>query len=336
MTNYISIGRTWIRDNALRLAWTGSGFSINFYGTGTAAVISSSTDNPIYLGYLNVYVDSAALPVSTVKIDRKGLCLYTLADRLPPGAHTLTVKKRNEAAYGGSATLGIHDISVIDGCPLEPPPAPERLIEFVGDSITSGFGNMVSDPGELDYATDTCDGTRTYAMLAADALGAAASVLSRSGIRFCREPGKAASESMINHYTKISNLTGNADPWNFARPADAVVVNLGTNDNGTAGDFTFFTSEAAVLLSMIRANNPGALIVWCYGIMGEAPRISGPIKAAVTDMTAAGDDKVFYLSMKPIDPAREGLGVHGHPTVFTHIKNSFVLAEFLAEKMRTV
>ncbi|MCL2488086.1 MAG: GDSL-type esterase/lipase family protein, partial [Oscillospiraceae bacterium] len=338
------IGRTHIRSDILSevfyLGWTGSGFSFRFTGSGVMALINSTTIAASNMGYLNVYVDGAILPSNTIAIDRTASTYYTLVEDLDYGEHTVTVKKRNEAG-NSNAVIGILDVIVYDGPFLPPPPPPARVIEFVGDSITSGLGNMIYEPGNEDYSSAITEGTKTYAMLTADAFGASASVLSRRGIRFCREPGKAAdTESMISHYTKTASLSGGSAEWGFARPADVVVINLGTNDNGIVdnpdtefvADAAYFKGEATALLELIRAKNPGALIVWAYGMMGEAAKIADPVKAAIADLTAAGDKKMFYFSLSGIRSSLEGSGVFGHPTIFGNINNSFALTAFIAGK----
>lgn len=59
-----------------------------------------------------------------------------LAEGLAPGPHTVTVQKRTEAEQGRTTLYGIE----ADGALLDLPPAPSRLIEFIGDSHTCGYG----------------------------------------------------------------------------------------------------------------------------------------------------------------------------------------------------
>jgi hypothetical protein len=137
------------------------------------------------------------------------------------------------------------------------------------------------------------------------------------------------------------NVRGSNVPWGFERPSDVVVINLGTNDNGHLGNAAegagaaqiaaWAQSEAKFLLELVRANNPGAVIVWCYGMMGEAARVSAPVQAAVKELNDAGDGKIFYLRLANSVASLEGIG-DGHPTVAGNINRSYDLVKFIAEK----
>ena len=322
------IGRTYYENEELKLAWTGSGFSFNINGTGAAAVISTTNTHELLKGYLNVYVDGALVPTNTVCVTENG-ATYVLAEGLPYGRHTITVRKRNEAGYGGNATLGFSKITVTGGSFLAPPEKSEKSIGFIGDSITSGFGNMVDD-GQGDYNSSNTEGTMTYAALTGNAFGAETYITSRSGIRFVRT---TTGESMLDYYLPTSGLTGNNTPWNFDRGSDVVVINLGTNDNGardSEGNLVtdeYVQSEAVEMLKMVRSVNPDAIIIWAYGIMGSGR--ADAIKAAVESMN---DSKIYFLPLDVLNKATEGSGVGNHPTITAGINRSFDLVEFIAEK----
>ena len=113
-------GRTYVKNNTLFLYWTNSGFSFNMNGTGATITVNTSSTTPIYLGYLHVYVDGAFEPTATICIAKNGT--YTLAENLPAGNHTIEVRKRNEANYGGSATIGVQSLDIIGGqaCRADP------------------------------------------------------------------------------------------------------------------------------------------------------------------------------------------------------------------------
>ncbi len=328
-------GRTYVKNDTLFLYWTNSGFSFYTDGTGVKVTVNTSNTNPIYLGYLNVYVDGSFEPVNTVCITKNGT--YTLVEDLPAGNHTIEVRKRNEANYGGSATIGVQSLEVIGGKVLEEnPAAPIRQIEFIGDSITSGFGNMISDASG-NFTTETEEGTMTYAVLAAKALGADAQVLSRSGIRFVySNPGLDKVDSWYQHYENTATLPSDNrcdDKWDFAaHKSDVVVINLGTNDNGAKVDGQTIsdaelTKDAVEMLKLVRKNNPDALIIWTYGIMGNGRQAA--LEEAVKQF---GDANAYYLPLDNINQTTEGMATHGHPTIQTDINRSMDLAEFIAEK----
>ncbi len=66
----------------------------------------------------------------------------------------MTVQKRTEAEQGRTTLYGVE----ADGALLDLPPAPSRLIEFIGDSHTCGYGTegkTVSEP--FTPETENCD-----------------------------------------------------------------------------------------------------------------------------------------------------------------------------------
>lgn len=321
-------GRTYVRSGVLYLYWTYSGFTCKINGTGlTATLLAENMSVPSQQAYLSVYVDGAPEPVNVLHLNSSS-ATYTLVDNLTPGEHTITVRKRNEAA---SSTIGVKTLDVIGGQFLAPPAKASRTIEFVGDSITCGFGNMIPSAasGPDHFSTETEDGCLTYATLVAQALGAEATIVAQSGINFVR-----IKDNNFNPYYEktaaVIEKTGSADPWDFAsHPQDVVVINLGTNDNGATKDDEYMTAEAVNFLKLVRKNNPNALIVWAYGMMGDSRRAA--LEAAVNQVRAEGDQKVFYYNIDPMITSTEGVGL-GHPTIQTHILRSIGLAEFIAEK----
>ena len=103
--DFITFGRVQYTQSAgLRMFWTNSGFAVTFEGTSLSAAITTTSVAANQTGYLNVYVDGALVPTATVKIERNNTD-YVLAENLPQGVHTVEVRKRNEAVYGGSATV---------------------------------------------------------------------------------------------------------------------------------------------------------------------------------------------------------------------------------------
>jgi len=333
-------GRTTTNTSgALRLFWTNSGFAVKVSGaTHVTADISANNYGANNAAYLNVYVDGSFEPTQTIIVNRSS-GTYTLAENLTAGEHIIEVRKRNEAVYGGTATPSIARV-MTDGEFLTPPAKAARQIEFIGDSITSGFGNLVTD-GSGDYTSATVDGTMTYAVLAAKQLGAEAQVLSRSGIGFCRNTviHNTTDSSFYPYYTKTAALPGNAvsnTAWDFeSNPSDVVVINLGTNDSGgTRGGVPItnaeMTEEAVAFLTLVREKNPDAVIIWHYGMMGAGRAVA--FEDAVAEMNDAGDDKIFFLKQDTFSSLTEGTATHGHPTVQANINRSDDLAKFIAEK----
>ncbi len=334
VTDFLTLhGRTYMDGSTLQLFWTYSGFSLRFEGTGVSAKLTTSTTNPSFYGFLNVYVDGELAPANTVCVTKNGT--YTLVDGLDNGMHTIEVRKRNEAIYGESATIGVCELEINNGCFItEAPEEPRLQIEFIGDSITGGFGNMVTDGSGDIFTTPTQDGTMTYAALTGKALGADVHVISRSGICYITGSNK---DSIFDDYPKTAALPryqNCTDAWDFeAEPSDVVVINLGTNDSGATIDGTQVTSDqmkaqAVEFIRMVREYNPDAIVVWAYGMMDQGR--AAAIRGAVKNINDEGDEDVHFVMLPLQNKTQNGVGVHGHPTVQSHILAAEVLSKELA------
>jgi lysophospholipase L1-like esterase len=125
------------------------------------------------------------------------------------------------------------------------------------------------------------------------------------------------------------------------RHADAVVVNLGTNDMAIGiPDAASFHDAYLQLLRRVRGLNPKALIVIAFGPMlaEDSPQPQARtimrtwMKRIENDFRAQVDDRVASLELW-IDP-REGLGCDSHPTVKTHERMGRELAALLRDRLK--
>lgn len=133
-------------DGSLSFDWSGCHFTFRFDGSRCAMRAADTGRN-----YYNVFVDGRLCGKATV--EGASSCV-PLAEGLAPGPHTVTVQKRTEAEQGRTTLYGIE----ADGALLDLPPAPSRLIEFIGDSHTCGYGTegkTVSEP--FTPETENCD-----------------------------------------------------------------------------------------------------------------------------------------------------------------------------------
>lgn len=141
-------------------------------------------------------------------------------------------------------------------------------LEFVGDSITAGFGNFGVMPCGFSTATESA--YWSYAQQTAMQLGEApATNISISGIGIYRNYGdagrSASNPSMPFYYSR--NLSGETTSAGSSSIATAmqptvVVVNLGNNDfwNGPP-DQTEFVSAYVGLFKTIRSRYPSAMLI---------------------------------------------------------------------------
>ncbi|MBI5477363.1 MAG: SGNH/GDSL hydrolase family protein [Deltaproteobacteria bacterium] len=292
-----------------RFAWSGTSIAARFQGTAITIRLRGSSD------FFNVTLDGAALPVlaASPAVER-----YPLATGLADGEHEVVVVKRTEPLVSEAQLLGFE----LDprGRLLPPPPAPARRIEFVGDSVTAGFGVLGRDE-TCPFSPDTEDFSLSFAALTAAALGAEPVAVAWSGRGACRNYADEPGEPMPVLYERT--LPARAESrWDFGRwTPDVVVINLGTNDFSlgvSPGDH--FPAAYSALVRRIHAAYDRARIVCCLGPMLTDPALAearAGITRGVEDARAAGVERVDLLEFPP-QSAANGFGCDGHPSAVTH------------------
>ncbi|MFJ6592326.1 GDSL-type esterase/lipase family protein [Streptomyces violaceusniger] len=192
---------------------------------------------------------------------------------LAAGNHTLQVNYQVIAgSYHGDAVF--QGLTLDSGATTFTPPAPKKLIEFVGDSITVG--------------TTTSQNARTaYGWLIGERLGADHTQIAQGGAALVDTADDRM--SLEQQFTKLNPNAATPD-WDFSRyQANAVVINLGTNDVGRGVSSAQFQASYASLLRKVRTAYPNA---WIFALRTFSGRFGTETKAAVT---ASGDAKVSYV-----------------------------------------
>ena len=83
-------------------------------------------------------------------------------------------------------------------------------------------------------------------------------------------------------------------------------------------------------LCQLRRCNPGALLVWVYGMLGQE---LCPLMQRAVDRYCqeTGDDRAFFLPLP--DTTAETIGARQHPGVASHRNAAAVLTEFLRQRL---
>lgn len=313
------VGRFDTRDAAgPRFEWPGSQVRARFSGTGATLHMRDARGTNRF----RVSVDGAAPVVITMS----GGDRYPLATGLPDGKHDVVITKITES-FVGSAQL--FDITSTEGRPLVPTPPPfARNIEFIGDSITCGYGDDDHGPhgadGQCSFSPATEDESLTYATRAAAALDAGHTAIAWSGIGVYRSYDGSTTDQMPILWRRA--LADDAtSAWDFRVIPDVVVINLGTNDFAHGDPGAPFVTAYVGFLADIRSKYPAARIIATLSPMITDITIRTPaaqaIHNAVETRNDAGDANVTYFEFDP-QLASDGYGCDFHPSVTTHQKMS--------------
>jgi lysophospholipase L1-like esterase len=305
-----------------RFSWSGTGFVARFSGTSLDMQLSVSGAAEIFKTVLD---GAPQAPFTATGANGT----YPLATGLSSDVHTVEVYRQTEGAQGESQLLGLTVGG--GGALMDPPAAPARLIELIGDSITCGYGDLgtLSD-GECFTTESHWD---TYGAVAGRALGAEVSTIAASGRGIVRNYAGDTGGTMPMVYAQI--LANSTTPrWDFHVEPQAVIINLGTNDisNSKGDPGTPFRDTYVSLLQTVRGNYPHALIVCIIAPLlngGDLATIQGHIQAAVAARNAAGDARVEFF---PI-PAQtsDKYACQYHPNV----AENMIMADLLTAELRS-
>ena len=203
--------------------------SFNFPGTTIEANFQGSSLKMMcrpMTGYFMAQVDGSEPFKVGFNAERDSV--VTLATALPKGVHHVKVMYVIEGLFRNPEFRGF----VLDkGCKLvEAPALSERKIEFIGNSITCGYGVEsieMSDP----FEDETENHWLTYANIVSDSLKAQHTSISRSGIGVYRNydgPKTGSAENMPWQY-EYTLFNKHDEKWDFAKyQPQLVCINLTT------------------------------------------------------------------------------------------------------------
>ncbi|MBR5782963.1 MAG: hypothetical protein IKY33_01915, partial [Clostridia bacterium] len=324
------LGRTHVLSNRHYFTWSNSGFEFNFNGTAAYATMHftnnySSSVEKHDTAYLWVYVDGEKTNVIELKEATQEV---TLAKNLTKGDHTIKVVKR---VNGRSNQAAVSAIWLNEGGYVTLPNVESgRKMQFIGDSITVGYASINDVVKESEWSVHSEDSTVAYAALTAEYFSADNHTIAISGRGVLYNTG--GKKDTANH----APLMYNYNDWTLKRQwdhsqyqPDVVVINLGTNDDSsckTEADKEDFKAAVKSFIQQVRGVNLNAHIIWAFGAMGDTNGLRSYIEAAIAELNAAGDKKIYYIHLP------EGEKSLGHPVASAHAD----LADILIEKVTEV
>ena len=351
-----ALGRTGAARDPLTLFWTASGVELLF--TGSELWLELFADYTAFEPWLSIELDGAWISRFPVRRGQSEMCVFR---GMAPGRkkHVRILKDVQAHHDDPSHLLQISGLHYEGGSFLSLPDPSYRL-EFIGDSLTSGEG-AIGAIGEEDWVGAFFSAENHYARMTADALGAEYRILSQSGWGLVCGWDNDPRHVMPPFYEEVCGVADGArnlalgahTPYDFSGwPADAVIVNLGTNDvcalrspawretkNGQtfqmqpASDGGFSAQDARRLeqaaysfFCLLRQKNPNACLLWVYGAFGSE---FGPIvEAALRDYRLRSQDaRAFSFALPAV--TSQTMGAREHPGRAWHAAAAQALLSFL-------
>ena len=336
------LGRTYMQDGILWLALSASGVEFTLTGTDASVTIVgdsaiSTEDNQARFA---AYVDGERVLDEMITQAEQTFEIFSSETEREV---TIRLVKLSEAAQ---STLGIKSIDVKSVGDIAPTAEKELKIEFIGDSITCGYGVDDEDRNH-HFSTSTEDATKAYAYKTAQLLDADYSLVSYSGhgiiSGYTTQGKKVAAQQVPNMYEQLARSYGSygdfnvsSVDWDFSRfVPDVVVINLGTNDASYTGKdeelIREYIDAYIKFLGKVRSNNPDAHIICALGVMGQD--LCDAIDTVVAEYTAqSGDSNVSAFRLTVQDGSTNGYAADWHPTAATHD----IAAQEMAEEIQKV
>ena len=302
----------WNEDGEGEFTYPGTTAMLRFKGTGIGMEVSPGS------GKFMVEIDGKdPVAVNFTPSDS----LLTLAENLKDTVHDVRVTYAIEGYELKPRFRGF----MIDGKLLPYGPRPELKIEFIGNSITCGYGIEDNVP-EHDFSYDTENHTMTYAYKTARDLNADFNVVARSGIGIYRNYGgsrEGDTQTMPLEYD-YTMLYNHDHQWDHSKfHPDIICINLGTNDTSLDNyDIDLYERHFRDFLAHLRELHPQAKIVLLTGAMLQDKALAD-VKT-VLDRLADEDDMTYRFDMSP-QTGELGFGASWHP--------SALQAEMMAEEL---
>ncbi len=357
------LGRTNGSLTPLTLFWNASGLELNVKGSECWVDIDADFDT--FEPWVDVLINHARTQRLMLTPGHHRLCLFRGLD---PGRVRNVMILRDTQPMKDDRRMLLQITGVETDGTFEPLQDYAMKIEFLGDSITTGEG-MCGAYSDMDWTGQCMDSVNNYTFFTAQALNAEYHVFSQSGWGVHCSWDNNPDLAIPRYYETLCGFLdrenyagyGAQDRWDFASwQPDVVVVNLGTNDQGAFGtppyvdpvtgrqykmhrneyglfepaDRKLFEKDVLAFLHMLRRDNPGAYLIWAYGMLGGADA-SATLYPEITDAVAqfvaeTGDQRVEALELANTAPGEYGSRMHPGKPAHRHA------AEILVKRIREI
>ncbi len=299
-------GRVEDAGNLVRYSWPGVYFEGRIRGTGVGIVLDDSAAD------YDVQVDGATVATLVTP----GRTTHWV-NGLRNGVHTVRLVKRNDSPWSTSEFGGF--VAAPGGAVLSRPAARHRQIEFIGDSLTVGYGNLsTSRDCTSDQVKRTTDADVSYGALTARKLNADYQLNAYSGLGMVRNYNGSSPDVTYRTFYDRALLNVPGDVWRNPGTwhPGLVVVHLGTNDFSTplnAGEpwtpdslVAAYRTAYGDFLKKLRTRYGTATTIVAVGTGPFADHV----RQVVQERTGAGDSRVRYWHLD--DTGLDFLGCHWH------------------------
>ncbi len=342
------IGRSLVVEHIRWVALSGAGVAFDFQGKELTITIRGGKNavipnNDTCYARFAVFVNGERVIDDILDADSK---TYQVLKSTKEEEATIQIMKLSESAM---SAIGIAPILCDEEAIIKAVPQKKRRIEFIGDSITCGYGVDDFDMSHT-FSTQTEDVTKAFAYKTAKLLDADYSMFSCSGYGiisgYTADPEIRGAEELIPPYYESQCFCrddfGNmGEPakiaWDFSeyRP-QVIVINLGTNDDSFCQDTEWkqeeYRKKYGEFIKVVRSHNPDAEIFCVLGLMGD--RLYEKICQMREDyMEETKDVHIHTVHIPAQETLEAGYVIDYHPIPDAHTMAAEVVARAIREQM---
>jgi len=326
--NILVEGRTINKDNVLHFCYPGTAFTIKFDGSGTLTAKLKAN-----AGYYAVSVDGGVFTKFSTHGYDDGIREFELANTAA-GTHTVKLMLVTEAY---NVRPEFHGFVLPSGAKVLKVDTKKRpKIEFIGNSITCGYGNEAQSEND-HFADSTSNFAKSFAGITIKNLDAISMVVARSGIGIYKNFGDTITGSRWPMPRVYENalINDSTTKWDFSQfKPDIVVLGLGTNDLSENNyNYEKFAVSYIAFVKQIRQHYPTAKIVLVNSPMlhyQQAQHLSDVIINSITAMRVINDSRVYTFNFQEQDDSL-GYGADWHPSA----KRAAEMARYLSYFLKT-
>jgi len=331
-------GRTMYRDKSLYLLHAASYIEFEFEGRLLEAELESEGGNEDFQAWIGIYagdMDNAYRRINLLSGSRR----YLLWASDKTQKVLIKIVKLSESQYAYTA---VNKFIVDEKAHLQKTEETKKRIEFIGDSITCGFGNE-GKAGD-GFITETENPLKAYGALTARKLDCDFTIVAWSGIGIISswippEVEESNTEVLVPKvYPYVDYGLFMRKGWSPVEAydydhdnCDLIVVNLGTNDSSYTRDNTErrqeFQTAYQKFLQYLRATHRDKTIICTAGAMTDL--LNHEIEAAVDMVRKADKDNMIYYMQFSQPDTEDGEGAVGHPSILRHEKMAEQLADWI-------
>ncbi|PRP74648.1 esterase, SGNH hydrolase-type [Planoprotostelium fungivorum] len=325
------LGRSEVQGTTRRFDWPGIQIRLRISNTSFLDVLLQSA------GFYEIIVDNQ--PINSIQMNSQDFT--RIASNLDPNTwHNIEIYKKNEAELTSvrpyiSLYILIPQVATLKSVRIADQGkfgrfiSSKRRIEFVGDSITCGYGVI---PPSVPCSGNGPNGAwesafDNYVRMTATDLAADVTRVSWSGRGMVQNCCGLPPPVMPTLYNQTLG-TDAKSKWNFKSwVPQAVVINLGTNDhNGNpAPSLDTFAAGYTQFIKDLRARYANVTVFTLCGGMVE-----GAFCDAVSKVSSANG--AHYVNIPALTSNQ--MGCDGHPNTYGNRVMADLLVDLISKKMR--